>query len=172
MNYRFRKKPIVIEAFQMTPARRAINEYWPRWLDEAWNKNWPDEGAVRAEDYPNSDGTDNLVIATTEGVMRVGWGDWIIKGVAGELYACKPEIFAATYEEVDAAEDEAQAACHWALLSPYSDSVFIPGCDPSKRHYLARETQRWKGCPFCVRPLVLATPKEDRDRRFYPGETT
>jgi len=35
---------------------------------------------------------------TLEGIHRVNWGDWIIRGVQGELYPCKPEIFAATQE--------------------------------------------------------------------------
>jgi hypothetical protein len=35
-----------------------------------------------------------------EGVMHVNWDDWIIRGVKGELYACKPDIFAMTYEAV------------------------------------------------------------------------
>jgi hypothetical protein len=39
-----------------------------------------------------------LVIATLEGMMRAEPGDWIIRGIKGELYPCKPDIFAATYE--------------------------------------------------------------------------
>lgn len=42
-----------------------------------------------------------LVINTTEGMMRADPGDWIIKGIAGEFYPCKPEIFGATYKPVD-----------------------------------------------------------------------
>lgn len=41
------------------------------------------------------------IIATKEGDMLAREGDWIIKGVAGEFYPCKPEIFAATYEPVE-----------------------------------------------------------------------
>lgn len=42
-----------------------------------------------------------LDIPTLEGVMRANAGDWIITGVKGERYPCKPDIFAATYEAVD-----------------------------------------------------------------------
>jgi hypothetical protein len=99
---KFRKKPVVIEAFQMTRERRASNRDWPTWLHEAWNKGWPEPGAVSSEDFPVSNGTDDrLVIATLEGPLTVGWGDWIIQGVKGELYPCKPDIFAATYEPAD-----------------------------------------------------------------------
>ena len=44
------------------------------------------------------DGT-NITISTLEGLMTVSPGDWIIRGVAGEYYPCKPDIFSATYEE-------------------------------------------------------------------------
>ncbi len=103
---RFRKKPVVIEAFQMTPERRADNRDWPEWLNEAWNKAADEEGAVTCVDFPNSDGTDKLQIVTLEGTMLIEWGDWIIRGVKGELYPCKPDIFAATYE-TERAEQEA-----------------------------------------------------------------
>lgn len=45
-------------------------------------------------------GDDKLGIETLEGVMTANSGDWIIKGVKGEFYPCKPDIFAATYEKV------------------------------------------------------------------------
>lgn len=99
MNYKFRKKPVVIEAFQMTQERRANNIDWPEWLNRAWNEDRTTPGAVYPEQYPNSDGTDHLRIVTLEGDLRVEWGDFIIQGVKGELYACKPDIFWATYEE-------------------------------------------------------------------------
>ncbi|OHB71851.1 MAG: hypothetical protein A2W23_06275 [Planctomycetes bacterium RBG_16_43_13] len=97
---KFRKKPVVIEAFQMTKERRRDNSEWPNWLNQAWNKDCG-EGAVWCKDYPNSDGTDQLAIGTLEGVYIVSWDDWIIKGVNGELYACKPDIFEKTYDVVD-----------------------------------------------------------------------
>ena len=45
--------------------------------------------------------TGTLMIRTLEGDMRVSYGDWIIRGVRGEFYPCKPDIFEATYEEVE-----------------------------------------------------------------------
>ena len=98
---KFRKKPVVIEAFQMTRERRLDNSEWPNWLHTAWQKGFDEQGAVSCEDCANSDGLDRLVIRTLEGVMSVGWDDWIIQGVKGELYACKPDIFAATYEPAE-----------------------------------------------------------------------
>ena len=97
----FRKKPVVIEAFQMTRERRSDNKDWPNWLNLAWNKDFSEIGAVGSEDFPESDGTtDRLVIQTLEGQLTVGWEDYIIQGVQGELYSCKPDIFEATYETV------------------------------------------------------------------------
>ncbi len=52
---------------------------------------------------------DNIYITTLEGVMTASIGDWIIKGIMGEFYPCKPEIFEATYDEV---VDESRALNH------------------------------------------------------------
>ena len=95
---KFKKKPVVVEAFQMTEDRRRDNQDWPEWLNVAWNKSQGEPGAVFPVDFPNSDGTDQLAIHTLEGQHLVGFGDWIIQGIQGELYPCKPDIFAATYE--------------------------------------------------------------------------
>jgi len=100
MNYKFRKKPVVIEAFQITKATRLDNKDWPEWLNKAWNLHVKDVGAVYPNAATNPAGTGQLVINTLEGIMTVGWDDYIIQGVAGELYACKPDIFKKTYEEV------------------------------------------------------------------------
>ena len=101
--YKFRKKPVVIEAFQMTEGRRNDNGEWPHWLHVAWNKE-PSEGALFIS--PDDPQRQRLVIGTLEGVHIVEWGDYIIRGVKGELYPCKPDIFAATYEAVEESTDE------------------------------------------------------------------
>lgn len=100
MNYLFTKKPVEVEAFQMTKERRKDNSEWPNWLHVGWSKDWHEASAVSCEDYPNSDGTDRIVIHTLEGVHTVSWDDYIIQGVQGELYPCKPDIFEATYDSV------------------------------------------------------------------------
>jgi hypothetical protein len=100
MNYKFKKRPVVIEAFQMTKERRQSNQDWPEWLHHAWNKPWGEVGAVKGEDYPQSKGDDRLMIYTLEGKMSVEWDDWIIQGIHGELYPCKPDIFEKTYDEL------------------------------------------------------------------------
>ncbi len=95
---KFRKKPVVIEAFQMTKERRWDNGEWPNWLHYAWNMERDDPGSL------NIDMTDPrkelLFIHTLEGNHHITWDDWIVQGVQGELYPCKPDIFEATYEAV------------------------------------------------------------------------
>lgn len=96
---RFRKKPVVIEAFQMTKERRLDNSDWPNWLNEAWQKEQTEPGSL----YPSAhnSGNDKLKIHTLEGEHLVEWNDFIIQGVQGEIYPCKPDIFDMTYEKVE-----------------------------------------------------------------------
>lgn len=74
----YRKKPVVIEAMQWTGNnRRDIFEFCP---DAQWRDNT------------------GMEIYTLEGHLHASEHDWIIKGVKGEFYPCKPDIFEATYE--------------------------------------------------------------------------
>ena len=89
----FKKKPVTIEALQYPTDpfdnAGAISVYeWVR-------RN--SLGKTSAYIDPMSG---DLMIHTLEGDMRVSSGDWIIRGVQGEFYPCKPDIFKATYEEV------------------------------------------------------------------------
>ena len=88
---RFRKKPVVIEAVGVSEAMNGAARNWtslPKWLSDAYDKG----DIVFAADC--------VVIRTLEGMHKGMPGDWIIQGVRGELYPCKPDIFAATYEAV------------------------------------------------------------------------
>jgi hypothetical protein len=84
----FRKKPVVIQAVQL-PIESA-----PAWLADAM-----DSGSVRLF----TDGTAH--IDTLEGTMTGFVGDWLICGVKGEIYPCKPDIFETTYEPALHGED-------------------------------------------------------------------
>jgi hypothetical protein len=77
---KFRKKPVVIEAHQIDLKHLETLAAW-----------------CGGEVFYDADST-WLEITTLEGVMRADEGDWIIQGVQGEFYPCKPDIFAATYE--------------------------------------------------------------------------
>lgn len=98
MNYKFRKKPVEIEAFQMTKKRRIDNRDWPEWLNKAWNKDRGAEGSVFPTKKGDGDCDGTVSIRTLEGEMLVNFDDYIIRGIHGELYPCKPDIFEATYE--------------------------------------------------------------------------
>ncbi len=89
----YRKKPIIIEAvrFVGNGTSPEIDGPEPHWYevartmerDEVWSINFRDG---------------SLAIHTLEGVMQATRGDWIIRGIAGEVYPCKDEIFRATYQ--------------------------------------------------------------------------
>ncbi len=82
------KKPVYVEAFLWTGSEDQTED--PLWIIESI-KN----GSVRFE----NNGADNvaLLIDTLEGTHKARRGDYIIKGIQGELYPCKPDIFKATY---------------------------------------------------------------------------
>ena len=105
----FRKQPVVIDAVQ--------------WMNE------PDGDSLKAilslarngRVTFAADGTADLVIETLEGDMRAKVGDWIIRGVKGELYPCKPDIFEATYEPVEAPSNPQETdAVKLAFLAGYA----------------------------------------------------
>lgn len=76
----FRKRPVEVEAMQVTATNCGEVAEWCGGIA------FPSHG---------------VMIHTLEGVMRAEVGDWVIRGVEGEHYPCKPGIFAATYEAVD-----------------------------------------------------------------------
>lgn len=84
---KFRKKPVTIEArlYNGPASHDAIDI--ARWCG----------GEIRV----STDGPPRFVIPTLEGDHTANPGDWIIRGVHGEFYPCKPEIFAMTYEPVE-----------------------------------------------------------------------
>ncbi len=82
---KYRKKPVVIEAI-------------------LWTGSMQDAEAFGIHECSQELTSTSLQISTLEGVMAASYGDYIIKGVKGEFYPCKPDIFAATYEPVATAE--------------------------------------------------------------------
>lgn len=84
---KFRKKPVVIEAVEWTG--RNYDDVEAFITGDFGYKEMPDQsGAV-------------ILIPTLEGLMEASVGDWIIKGVKGEFYPCKPDVFHATYDKVE-----------------------------------------------------------------------
>lgn len=91
----YRKKPVVIEAFQLpiAPADGSTNDEHERavWAFLDWCRRVGFDNFISGRDG-------EIAIETLEGTMTASPGDWIIRGVKGEFYPCKPDIFAATYE--------------------------------------------------------------------------
>lgn len=87
----FRKKPVVIEALEYTGDNwREVRE----WCGDYSNNRGVMRGHFEVGDIPT------VYIVTLEGEMKVSIGDYVIKGINGEFYPCKPDIFKKTYEEV------------------------------------------------------------------------
>ena len=83
---KFRKNPVVIEAQRFTVNCQEAAAAWCG--GKLWGETLPEHQKV-------------ILIATLEGEMTARVGDWIIKGVSGEFYPCKPDIFALTYESAE-----------------------------------------------------------------------
>ena len=106
---KYRKKPVEIEAMQMPyeSSNGAYEVY--RWVEENTAGSFDclpiikgDEDAFWPKSGVSIDPRDGrMVIATLEGGHLVDLGDYVIRGVQGEFYPCKPDIFAATYKEVE-----------------------------------------------------------------------
>lgn len=89
---KYRKKPVVAEAFRLG------FDYMPDWFADAVSLNQiilhgSSSGFNHVPDT-------NADIRTLEGWHHANYGDYIIRGVKGEIYPCKPDIFSMTYEEV------------------------------------------------------------------------
>jgi hypothetical protein len=87
---KYRKKPVIIDAVLWNGTSRADSEL----------KSIGDGGRAYSRRGDHI-GDEYLIIHTLEGDMRADFGDFIIRGIKGELYPCKPDIFEATYEKVE-----------------------------------------------------------------------
>jgi len=87
---RYRKKPIVIEAIKWDGTLFTLKQLQSMGM----------ETTSYEADYFRVNGISGLVIKTLEGSHIADLGDWIIQGVKGEFYPCKPDIFEQTYESV------------------------------------------------------------------------
>lgn len=85
---RFQKRPVEIEAWQNDNTSAWVASQIAEWCGGRYRKNELDHGS-------------RIEIDTLEGTMTASLGDWVIKGVQGEFYPCKPDIFEATYKAVE-----------------------------------------------------------------------
>lgn len=85
---RFRKKPVVVEAQQVTRQSVGAVAVWCN-------------GEVRRDDQSGDPYISLYTLESHRAPLNADLGDWVICGVQGEFYPCKPDIFAATYEPVE-----------------------------------------------------------------------
>lgn len=90
MANKYRKKPIVIEAVRLEADFNSIIQ--------AFAFVYPDDESPMMELYHSAMGDRGIHIRTLEGIMLASFGDYIIKGVNGEFYPCKPDIFEKSYD--------------------------------------------------------------------------
>ena len=120
MNHKYRKKPVVIEAVQVNLKNLSEDKFQvPDWLTIALNNN---------DILLDNDGIPCL-IKTLEGGMRVRFNDWIIRGVNGELYPCKPDIFEKTYVKVEIDELTYDLQFCDRLIQGWPWKNFLTGAD-------------------------------------------
>ena len=96
---KFRKKPVVIEAWEVAALLGSTTDALPQPIRDVMG--------VQIDGVPMFGFGDGVIfVQTLEGTMKAELGDWIIRGVAGEFYPCKPDIFAATYDPVPQEDPE------------------------------------------------------------------
>lgn len=92
---KYRKKPVVIEAMRLTGDHDNCLECY-NWVKGISVRTF--DNVKKAHDHVFENG--GIIINTLEGDMKACFGDYIIKGIQGEFYPCKPDIFEQTYEAV------------------------------------------------------------------------
>ncbi len=95
---KFTKRPVTIEAFQWDGTESGIQRI---------KAKFPELDTCSKTGHLQKDEVTDWRIRTLEGAMRVSTGDWIIKGIKGEFYPCKPDIFEASYVSASLGEQQA-----------------------------------------------------------------
>jgi hypothetical protein len=170
----FRKKPVVIEAleFDGTVASADSIREWAR---------KPDGMSAEAGRSTKGETCFHLRIETLEGTMSVSPGDWVILGVKGEFYPCKPDIFAATYEPADrrAPEPAGRGETCSTLLLKASRAARDADADLLEDDILRLMDKHWPhpdATPYSTAAgdsalsLLREVLAERDDARYYMGE--
>jgi hypothetical protein len=146
---KFSKRPVVIEAIQWTGdnLREVLGFTGRHERFSEWFKDW------KAYERHVKENGDTFKIFTLEGAMIASPGDWIIRGIKGEYYPCKPDIFTATYAPVGGLSDglpqpstpdpRAIARAAWicgrdAALSAYDKVLYGPTKDGAQTRHFRR----------------------------------
>ena len=163
---RVRKRPVEVEAIQYHYYEYSDNPLTfddiPKWLQEAIDKK------VLVPEYHTEDYW-YLRVTTLEGDHLIGPDDWIIRGVHGELYGCKPDIFKETYEIVDHPDNDLRRGCPFCETPHYGHfhcgtcGFQGPSTVDSMRHPCNVEKKvRWDESTFNNFPELEKKQKEAR----------
>lgn len=128
---RYMKKPVVVDAYQLPAAGQDLPESFQQWCERV--------GFTEFE----SGRDETLVIPTLEGDMTAQPGDWIIRGVRGEFYPCKPDIFAATYEAEPEASPPAADEVPDAVIDAVAAARSMAAPEQAARKVLDAALQWW-----------------------------
>lgn len=120
MIQKFRKKPIVIEAIQF--------EYYHKIIVTLKKFVGANMGTVTKSN--NSGAKATFAILTLEGYVFATEGDWIIKGINGEFYPCKPDIFKKTYDNIEGQDKHRCPTCGKIYSSQYKNYI----CNECKKN--------------------------------------
>lgn len=168
MDYsKYKKRPVVVEAIKWTGSnlREVIT----------FCDGPPDTRTMHAglawESYEDLVARDGLKIYTLEGKMIASIGDWIIRGVKGECYPCKPDIFTATYEAVDAdrATQEVPDSVWEALQRLIENGTMLGPASREDAMVVARHRDRVRFMVGKSAPPVAWALKWPLDSRINPS---
>jgi len=156
MSKEYRKKPVVVEVIQYTGQNDFEIQEWSR----TNNGNRRIITSPILEPTKKNPTGSYLQIYTLEGVMTAIVGDWIIKGIKGEFYPCKPDIFEQTYEPVKPSPSPAKDKC--------------PRCKGTGRevHHEGSVWETFSDCSLCkasqpAMPLIASPYENSEDKSFF-----
>lgn len=112
----FRKKPVEIEAMQFGGTLESANRVLA----------WIGAHGADASRTDRSNPEAGLLIKTLEGEMLASPGDYVIRGVKGEFYPCKPDIFAATYDPANAKEKQNDPLHQARMIAEHGQDAEAP----------------------------------------------
>lgn len=164
----YRKKPLVIEAWHIE-----FDGEQPAWVAEAFVL-----GAERAGGIAWCPAGDGLRINTLEGSMKASMGDMLIRGVMHELYGCKPDVFAATYEPAAlAAAPEQAVPSGWRLVPEVPTDDMLDAATTKEVHTCDQGDPWYSSDPLSEgdarnvwRAMLAATPVPHPPARLEDGQ--
>lgn len=175
---KFRKKPVVVEAWPFNGSRASFDRFVAEAIGERVTISGTSKHGEPTVTFTTPSGAlaqiiladDTIVLPTAEGDMEASPGDWIISGVAGELYPCKPEIFAETYWTAD---DEGKSASVVGCARCGGDhdglafKLFTRPFAPPEAGGIA--WTHWAPCPTTGDPIMQMIAEPNPEARDLPG---